>query len=284
MRRGRTDGAGVGAPGHRRLEAPTERPAPADRRRLATEPRSRAPRSRTSCAPGARRSRGWRSGPCASRIARLQRADLERRTQALEDRERNLAARARGAEAGQARSAPRARAALGPERRAGQADAARRGRAGGAAAGRRAAPPDRGGDQGARRERRARSILAVAMQRLAAKHVERDDDAAGRAAHGRDEGPDHRPRGPQHPRAREAHRGRRDHRRDALGGRALELRRRTPRDRAAHARAADRRRPDPPGADRGDLRARREGDRASGSPRRASRRRSRPRSTASTPS
>ena len=54
---------------------------------------------------------------------------------------------------------------------------------------------------------------------------------------------------------------RRDHRRDALGRGALELRRRTARDRPDHAGAADRRRADQSGADRGDLRAGQGGDR-----------------------
>ena len=123
----------------------------------------------------------------------------------------------RGAEAREARPAARAGADLGPERRAGQAAPGRRRRAGGPPPGRRC------GCRRSRRrrkheaERRARNILSVAMQRLAAPHAERRHDPAGRAAQRRDEGPDHRPRRAQHPRAREAHRRRRDHRRDALG-------------------------------------------------------------------
>ena len=184
----------------------------------------------------------------------VQRADLERRTQALEDRERNLDQRARGAEAGQAGPAARAGADLRAQRRPGQAAPDRRGRAGGPPPGGAAAAADRGGDQARGRAPR-RNILSVAMQRLAAKHASEIDDSPGRAAQRRDEGPDHRPRRAQHPRAGEAHRRRRDHRRDALGGGAVELRRRSPRDRPDHARAADRRRADPPGPDRGDLRA-----------------------------
>jgi ribonuclease Y len=54
-------------------------------------------------------------------------------------------------------------------------------------------------------ERRVRSILAVAMQRLAPRTPPRH--RVGRAAdQRRHEGPDHRPRGPQHPRAGEPHR------------------------------------------------------------------------------
>ena len=103
-------------------------------------------------------------------------------------------------------------------------------------------------------DRRARNILSIAMGRLAGTPRERDHDPPDRASQRGDEGPDHRPRGPQHPRHRGADRCRPDHRRDPERGRRLELRRGSPRDRQADARAPDRRRPDPAGDDRGGLR------------------------------
>ena len=56
----------------------------------------------------------------------------------------------------------------------------------------------------------------------------------------RDEGPHHRPRGPQHPRLRVGHRRQRDHRRHPRGGAAVVLRPGAPRGRPAHAREAGR--------------------------------------------
>ena len=161
----------------------------------------------------------------------------------------------RGAEAREARPAPRARADLGPERRAGQADPVAdveqeaRHQAGAAAAGR--SRTRRGARPSGARATSSRSRCSGSPP----PHAERNDDPAGRAAQRRDEGPDHRPRRAQHPRAREAHGRRRDHRRDALRRGPLELRRRPARDRPDHARAPDRGRSHPSGADRGDLRA-----------------------------
>ena len=99
----------------------------------------------------------------------------------------------------------------------------------------------------------------------------RDDRLADRAAVRRHEGPDHRPRGPQHPRARAPDRRRRHHRRHAAGGRALVVRRHPPRDREADADEADRGRAHPPGADRGDVLPVEGGDRGARSARPASR-------------
>ena len=79
----------------------------------------------------------------------------------------------------------------------------------------------------------------------------------------RDEGPDHRPRGPQHPGVRVGHRRQPDHRRHARGGAAVLLRPGPPRDRPAHPGEAGPRRPDPPAAHRGGLRAQ-QGARSSG--------------------
>ena len=64
-------------------------------------------------------------------------------------------------------------------------------------------------------KRRARNLVADALQRVAAEPRRRDDRLARRAPVGRHEGADHRPRGPQHPRAREPHRRRLHHRRHA---------------------------------------------------------------------
>ena len=52
-------------------------------------------------------------------------------------------------------------------------------------------------------DRRARSILATVMQRHGGGPRRGDDGVGRRAAVGRPEGPHHRPRGPQHPRARD---------------------------------------------------------------------------------
>ena len=78
-------------------------------------------------------------------------------------------------------------------------------------------PPRRGGGAPGRRPARAQHPLdrhAAGRGRPRGR-----DDRLGRPARvGRDEGPDHRPRGPQHPRARDAHRNRLHHRRHAVGG------------------------------------------------------------------
>ena len=75
-------------------------------------------------------------------------------------------------------------------------------------------PPDRGGDQA--RSRTARPQHPVGLHAAPRRRPRRRDDGLGRAAVGRrHEGPDHRPRGPQHPRAGEPHRRRLHHRRHA---------------------------------------------------------------------
>ena len=78
----------------------------------------------------------------------------------------------------------------------------------------------------------------------------------------RDEGPHHRPRGPQHPRLRVGDRRQPDHRRHPRGGAALLLRPGPARDRPAHAGTSRARRAHPPAADRGGLRAQQGRDRA----------------------
>ena len=94
-------------------------------------------------------------------------------------------------------------------------------------------------------DRRVRRILAVVMQRLAAGHAAETTVSVVGADRRRHEGPHHRPRGPQHPRAGEPHGRRLHHRRHAQRGRALRLRRRAPRDRPHDAREAAPGRPDP---------------------------------------
>ena len=110
-------------------------------------------------------------------------------------------------------------------------------------------------------DRRVRNILSVCMQRLAASHAAETTVSVVELHRGRHEGPDHRPRGPQHPGAGEPHRRRLHHRRHPERGRALELRRRAARDRAPHAREAALRRAHPPGPDRGDVLPGQVGDR-----------------------
>ena len=80
-----------------------------------------------------------------------------------------------------------------------------------------------------------------------------DDGDRDRAPVRRHEGPDHRPRRSQHPRARAPDGRRLHHRRHAARGRPLVVRRAAPRDRAPDADEADRGRAHPSGADRGDV-------------------------------
>ena len=197
-----------------RATAARRGPRPASRWRARPHPRPRAGPS-TSCAPAARRSRAWRSARCArpSR-SRSSAPTSSAAPQALEDRERNLDAAGRGAEAAKrvqrkelerisGLTAAQAKQLL-------IADVEQEAR-------HQAALTLRQIEEETKREaeRRARNILSIAMQRLAAHARQRDDHAPGRAAERRDEGADHRPRGPQHPRARDADRGRHHHRRDA---------------------------------------------------------------------
>ena len=66
-------------------------------------------------------------------------------------------------------------------------------------------------------EQTAREIISTAIQRCAADHVSEADRIGRPAAQRRDEGPHHRPRGPQYPHARDADRRGSDHRRHAGG-------------------------------------------------------------------
>ncbi len=78
--------------------------------------------------------------------------------------------------------------------------------------------------------RPARSCI-TALQRYAAAAHRRDHHQHRRHSQRRNEGPHHRPRGPQHPRLREGHRRRRDHRRHAGRGHRQRLRHGPPRGR-----------------------------------------------------
>ena len=102
-------------------------------------------------------------------------------------------------------------------------------------------------------KRRARNLVADALQRVAANHASETTVSLIELPVRRHEGPDHRPRGPQHPRVREAYRRRRDHRRHAAAVVLSSLRRHPPRDRELALDEADRGRPHPPGPDRGDV-------------------------------
>ena len=110
-------------------------------------------------------------------------------------------------------------------------------------------------------DRRARSILAAVMQRVASSHAMETTVSVVELQVRRAQGPHHRPRGAQHPRARDAHRDRLHHRRHARRGAAVRLRRRAPRDRAPDAGEAAPGRPHPSGADRGGLPPGQVGDR-----------------------
>ena len=102
-------------------------------------------------------------------------------------------------------------------------------------------------------ERRVRNILSV-VHAAARRRPRGRDHGVGRAAVlRRHEGPDHRPRGTQHPRAGEPHRRGLHHRRHARRRGPVRVRRGPPRDRAADAREAAPGRPDSPRPDRGDV-------------------------------
>ena len=140
-----------------------------------------------------------------------------------------------------------------------------------------------------RLEAEARETAAVARpadhrrrhpaQRRRARH--RDHRVGRRSAERRHEGAHHRPRGTQHPRARDGHRRRADRRRHARRDHPLELRSVPPRSRAPGDRAADRRRPHPSGPHRG---GGREGQGRDGGDRSARRAKPPPSSSASTTS
>ena len=213
----------------------------------------------------------------------LRAADLERRAQTLEDRERNLVKQSE--ELKQAKRVQRRELERisGPERRPGEAAAPRGRRAGGAPSGGAQDPADRGG--GAPRGRAACAEHPRGGDAApGGQALDRDDDPAGRAPERRDEGPDHRPRRPQHPRPREALRRGRDHRRDARRpwcSRASTASGARSRGITLERLIADGR--IHPGADRGDVRAGRDATSRSASWTRASRRRWRRTSTPSIP-
>ena len=129
--------------------------------------------------------------------------------------------------------------------------------------------PGRGGRQARRHDPGPRDRATGSGGGRRARPQDRDDrDPAGRvradggvhrlgvrAPERGHEGADHRPRGTQHPRVRGDDRREPDRRRHARGRGALVLRPGAARGGADDAREARGRRPDPPGADRGDPRA-----------------------------
>ncbi len=110
-------------------------------------------------------------------------------------------------------------------------------------------------------DRDARRIISMAIQRLAAEHTAESTVVRGGAAQRRDEGADHRPRGPEHPRLRDRDRRRRHHRRHAGHGDRVLLRPDPARGGPPLAGSADPRRPDPSGPNRGGRRQGAEGAR-----------------------
>ena len=100
-------------------------------------------------------------------------------------------------------------------------------------------------------DEKARDIIVTAIQRVAADHTAEHTVTVDPPAERRDEGPDHRPRGPQHPGPRAGDRRRPDHRRHARDRGPERLRPGPPRDRPARDHQAHQRRPDPPRPDRG---------------------------------
>ena len=97
---------------------------------------------------------------------------------------------------------------------------------------------------------KARRVIGMAIQRCAAEHAIETTVSVVDLPSDDSEGTHHRPRGAQHPRARARHRRRPDRRRHARRDHPVGLRSLPPRDREAGDRAADRRRPHPPGAHR----------------------------------
>ncbi len=85
---------------------------------------------------------------------------------------------------------------------------------------------------------------------LRSRACDRDDGVGRRSAERRPQGPHHRPRGSEHPRARAGHRCRPDHRRHARCDYPVRLRSVPARNRQTGHRATDRRRPYSSGANR----------------------------------
>ena len=181
----------------------------------------------------------------------LQAQELEERERSLDDRRRNLekdAGRLKEAKREQVRE----RAALRPERGTGQADPAARARGRDPPRQRPADPSDRGGGQTRRRPACPEHPLrghAAGGERPRG----RDHGVRGRAQVRRAEGPDHRPRGAEHPHARDPHRDRLHRRRHTWSGAPVGLRRGQTRNCSIDPGAAAPGRPHPPGADRGGL-------------------------------
>ena len=156
------------------------------------------------------------------------------------------------AQAGQGRGAGRAPAALGPHRARGEAAAPRAVQGPRASRARaRSAADGRGG------ARRCPTTCAGTRRRLTpagrGESHGRGHRDGRRARVRRPQGADHRPGRTEHPRARASHRRRLHHRRHPACGGALVVRSVATRGRPSDARQADRRRADPPGADRGDV-------------------------------
>ena len=173
-----------------RLQREAEEEARAKRDR-APEPRAPAPVARRAARPARRHARGEEPQDHRPRA-----------------RPRARARRARPPQPGTGR---RAREGLGPQRRGRQGDPARgdprggRARRGQARALDRAPGPRRGPGEGPRDHRHRDAARRRRPHGGARRHGRPPPER-------RDEGPDHRPRGPQHPRARAGH-GRRPHHR-----------------------------------------------------------------------
>ncbi len=228
-------------------------PARGRRSRRGSRRSSCVPSSRPSCASGGTRSSRSRSACSPRRTTSLAKlTELTRRDQGIADREQHLKQlqdELKALKEVQRQELERISSMTTGEAKArilhelGGAGAARAGRPG---------PPDGGGGRD-----RGEAPGAESRRRRAAagggKCGGRDHRDAGRASVRRHEGPHHRAGRPEHPHARAPHRGRLHHRRHAERGRALVVRRDPPRDRADDAAEADRGRPHPPDAHRGDV-------------------------------
>jgi hypothetical protein len=113
---------------------------------------------------------------------------------------------------------------------------------------------------------RAKQIVTEAIQRSAPEHAT-ETTVSVVTCRATTEGPDHRARGPQHPCARDRDGRRPDRRRHARGDHPLRVRPVPAGNRQAGDRAADRRRPHPPGAHRRSGRESEAGARRRGAPR-----------------
>ena len=177
--------------------------------------------------------------------------DLDQRERALQAREREIDARERQADELRVAQTQRARAALRPDDGRGPRGDRRRGRAGRAGCLR---PP--GARAGAGGGRAGRALGAADHRHgdpaLLQRPGQRVDRLGGPHPERGDEGPDHRARGAQHPRAGGGDRHRPDRGRHAGRGDAVRVRPGPPRDRPAGADQAGHGRANPPGPDRRD--------------------------------